>query len=115
MHHRRGLLQVNAMLMQQDAYPFSTQRDLALRRQVVGQQAAGPQRLLQPVPARIVAHRLDQQPFVGFVPGRRPAVTPLGGQTSTPGGFKAVEPAMNGRLIHSQQGGDLRNRPAIGR
>ena len=30
------------MLMQQDPHPFGTQRDVALRRQVVGQQAAGP-------------------------------------------------------------------------
>ena len=115
MHDRDGLLEMDAMLMQQHPHPLGAQADPGLLGEVTGQQRARPQRLLQPVPAWIVAHRLDQQPFVGLVPGGWPASAPLGRQAGQPVGFKAIQPAMHGGLVHSQQLSDSGHPPAIRR
>ena len=59
-------------------YGYRAHADAGLLGQVSSQEGAGPGRAVQAIPARIVAHRLDQGDLVRLVPARVPAAALLG-------------------------------------
>src|SRR5205823_6461287 len=107
MHDGRRLFQSDPVLVQQDADALGAQGDAGLVGEIPGQERAGPLRLLETIPARVVAHRLDEQDLVRLVPAQRATIRPYGLERCDAAFLEAIEPAVDDAGIDTEEFGDV--------